>query len=66
MSYYKHKKNNKFTFGRGGVDMPGLDWFTEEAQSRAKEIYDSFHPKAKKDEYPKKIKEDRKKAVAKQ
>ena len=24
--------------------MPGLDWFTEEAQERQVEIYASFHP----------------------
>lgn len=28
-----------------GVDVvPGLDWFTEEAQERQAEIYASFHP----------------------
>ena len=24
--------------------MPGLDWFTEEAQERQAEVYASFHP----------------------
>lgn len=30
--------------------MAGLDWFTEEAILRAREIYKSFHPEAQKDE----------------
>ena len=30
--------------------MAGLDWFTEDALLRAREIYESFHPEARKDE----------------
>ncbi len=29
--------------------MAGLDWFTEEALLRAREIYESFHPEARED-----------------
>ncbi len=45
--------------------MPGLDWFTEEAQSRAKEIYDSFHPKTKNDKIKKQAQKDEKKETSK-